>query len=297
MSNNLAAKILQARLAANLTQAQVAERLGLTRGAITQWESSNPETRTVPSLPKLEQFAQIVNVPLGWLLGSSVPQGLLGTSKSDGDIDRERGIAGLLGPSRHKRSEDSLSGLLGLITQDGPARGPSPSRDDELGSEQGTNALRELDPRKYGLKRPKPGRTGPNLERVRLPRMAENFWRAVEFEVCSERPELAAAFEPDAFNGALKTSVDFLHGENLAEFACASERGLIHPLIRQKLGGMMMAEIAARHPLQKHLLIWVPSEAVDYDLSMLRSASEYLGVHVQLFTRPRDAAGYLLSLE
>jgi hypothetical protein len=263
---------------------------------VTQWESSNPETRTSPSFQKLEQFAEIVGVPFGWLVGGHVPQGLLGTSESEGNAARERGIVGLLVPSRRGRSETLPPGLLGMITQDGPARESSTARDDELSSDQGTNALRELDPRKYGLKRPKPGRAGPNPERLRLPRMAENFWRAVEFEVCSERPELAAAFDPNAFNGALKASVDFLHGENLAEFACAQERGLIHPLIRQKLGSMMMAEIAAQHPLQKHLLIWVPRDGMDYDLSMLRSASEYLGIHVQLFTRPRDAAEYLLSL-
>jgi hypothetical protein len=41
---------------------------GVTRGSVTQWESTNPETRTQPSTDKLEKIASTMNVPAGWFV-------------------------------------------------------------------------------------------------------------------------------------------------------------------------------------------------------------------------------------
>jgi transcriptional regulator with XRE-family HTH domain len=68
VSDLLANKIRTARLAAGLTQAQVAERLGLSRGAVTQWESRSLASRTTPSINALKELAAIANVPFGFLL-------------------------------------------------------------------------------------------------------------------------------------------------------------------------------------------------------------------------------------
>ena len=70
----LARKIKRARQASGLTQAQVAERLGLTRGAITQWESENLDTRSSPSVDTLKRFAEVVGVSFVSLLEQSAGQ-------------------------------------------------------------------------------------------------------------------------------------------------------------------------------------------------------------------------------
>lgn len=64
-------KIKQARLKAGLTQAQVAERLGITRGAVTLWEAENPDTRSSPTISKLKRFTEVVGVSFVSLLGQA----------------------------------------------------------------------------------------------------------------------------------------------------------------------------------------------------------------------------------
>lgn len=61
-------KIKQARLKAGLTQAQVAERLGITRGAVTLWEAENSDNRSSPPISKLRRFAEVVGVSFVSLL-------------------------------------------------------------------------------------------------------------------------------------------------------------------------------------------------------------------------------------
>ena len=65
-----------ARKDARLTQDQVAEQLGITKGAVSQWESG----KTGPRTDLFRRFAEITNKPLDWLMG-------FGSSAGFGDSD------------------------------------------------------------------------------------------------------------------------------------------------------------------------------------------------------------------
>lgn len=54
-----------------MTQDQVAERLGITKGAVSQWESGKTEPRS----DLLRKFAEITNKPLDWLMGFNSASG------------------------------------------------------------------------------------------------------------------------------------------------------------------------------------------------------------------------------
>lgn len=76
----LSDKLRTSRKAAGLTQGQVAARLGVTRGAVTHWESEDPATRTHPGVESLRQLALMYKVSVAWLLdgelgGPDVPSG------------------------------------------------------------------------------------------------------------------------------------------------------------------------------------------------------------------------------
>lgn len=73
---DIATRIRQARLGAGLSQAQVAERLGVTRSACSQWESA---AGTAPRRERLQQLAELLDVSYEWLtIGQT---GGLGTGK------------------------------------------------------------------------------------------------------------------------------------------------------------------------------------------------------------------------
>lgn len=57
-------KLAQARKQANLTQEQLAERLGVTRQAVSRWESDT----AYPETDKIVRMAQILNVSCDYLL-------------------------------------------------------------------------------------------------------------------------------------------------------------------------------------------------------------------------------------
>lgn len=69
----LSSKLRAARKAAGLTQGQVAARVGVTRGAVTHWESADPATRTYPGVDSLMQLANIYGVSVEWLLNNQPP--------------------------------------------------------------------------------------------------------------------------------------------------------------------------------------------------------------------------------
>jgi transcriptional regulator with XRE-family HTH domain len=71
VSELLSQKIQKARKGAGLTQAQVAEKLGLSRGAVTLWESKDQKNRSAPSISVLKQFCAIVDVSPEYFLSDS----------------------------------------------------------------------------------------------------------------------------------------------------------------------------------------------------------------------------------
>ncbi len=61
---SMGSKLAQARKKANLTQEQLAERLGVTRQAVSRWESDT----AYPETDKIVRMAQILNVSCDYLL-------------------------------------------------------------------------------------------------------------------------------------------------------------------------------------------------------------------------------------
>lgn len=61
-----------ARKSANLTQESIAKACGVSRNAVTQWESLNPSTRTEPSIDNLKIISTLTGVAVSALIGQDV---------------------------------------------------------------------------------------------------------------------------------------------------------------------------------------------------------------------------------
>lgn len=68
---SIGSKLAQARKAANLTQEQLAERLGVTRQAVSRWESD----AAYPETDKIVRMARMLNVSCDYLLRDDIATG------------------------------------------------------------------------------------------------------------------------------------------------------------------------------------------------------------------------------
>ena len=64
-------KIKAARRHANMTQQQLADALGVSRPAVSLWESTNPKVRNVPTHTHLNNLSRLTGAPLHWLIEDS----------------------------------------------------------------------------------------------------------------------------------------------------------------------------------------------------------------------------------
>lgn len=71
MATQLWQRLRQARKYADLTQADLAARCGVTRGAVALWEAEEAEHRTKPRTDHLLAIASATNVPIEWLLNDA----------------------------------------------------------------------------------------------------------------------------------------------------------------------------------------------------------------------------------
>ncbi|RDH45861.1 helix-turn-helix domain-containing protein [Zooshikella ganghwensis] len=60
-------KIKAARLSAELTQEELAEKCGVNRATVSMWESKDPTKRIKPRKHNLEKISDATGAPLGWL--------------------------------------------------------------------------------------------------------------------------------------------------------------------------------------------------------------------------------------
>lgn len=260
MSSQLAVKLRAARQAAQLTQAQVAQHVGVTRGAVTQWESKDPETRTQPSLDLLRKFAEITGVPFTWLIEEKFKaadvhhaRNLYRAGQWD-DIPVR--VENINAPFRRATVIKPIGAVLHVNEE--------------------TTELYERKPDEYAP-----------------PRLAQLFWSAVQFQLCNERPELERHFEVPLRKGGLTIRADYFTGRAVVEFAGAPATHA-SLLIRRKLGELALMEKIVGHPLRKALLLWSSSgEPVSVDLVAMADA-----VDVELLTLrdPKEAAEYLAAL-
>jgi transcriptional regulator with XRE-family HTH domain len=65
---NIHRKIKEARHRAGITQGDMAKLCGLTRNAVTLWESGREEARTSPQIPEIMIICKATGAPLEWLL-------------------------------------------------------------------------------------------------------------------------------------------------------------------------------------------------------------------------------------
>ena len=68
---SIGSKLAQARKTANLTQEQLAERLGVTRQAVSRWESD----AAYPETEKIVRMARLLNVSCDYLLRDDIAAG------------------------------------------------------------------------------------------------------------------------------------------------------------------------------------------------------------------------------
>lgn len=71
MPTQLWQRLRQARRYADLTQADLASRCGVSRGAVALWEAEDGEHRTKPTTDHLIAISKSTAVPLEWLLNDA----------------------------------------------------------------------------------------------------------------------------------------------------------------------------------------------------------------------------------
>jgi transcriptional regulator with XRE-family HTH domain len=329
MSNLLAAKIKAARKSANLTQAQLAEKLNLSRGAVTQWESMTDETRTTPTLNALQRLAQIVDVPLEWLMDEA---------QSFKSIEEARHLTGPRwskprsgGVPNHLRSRATLN-HLGFLSE----RGSASSEEQEFNALVQTSGADDIDgePLDERARLKYSAEFARRFEETESPhRMSNAFWKAVEFAVLSARPDLQDAFEVPVACPGIKLYADFFNDGVVAEFKYFPLFRNHHQWTIQVCGQLLMTEALAGRPLRKQLLLWTPDnntigsaerrlqvleqmggplasmarlrlreyadnsgEAGDHKLMQIQEAGAAMKIEVHVFRQPAEAAKHLLSL-
>jgi transcriptional regulator with XRE-family HTH domain len=254
MSNLLAAKIKQARLSANLTQAQLAEKLNLSRGAVTQWESMTDETRSTPTLKALQRLAQIVDVPLEWLMDEAHTFKSLEEARqllAHWNKSRSGGIANLL-RSRY------TSNHLGLSTERDSAS-PEEQQTTTFAQNRGSGDLDGTGIENRPRHAPEFSRRYQVSEEKETPhRMSRAFWKSVEFTVLSARPDLEDAFDAPIRCPGTKLHADFYTEDVVVEFKAFPINRYRGPWFMTVVGQLLMTEALAGRTLKKQLLIWVP---------------------------------------
>ena len=69
--NILHFKIKAARRHANMTQQQLADAIGVSRPAVSLWESNDSEVRNEPTRTRLRKLSMITGAPLHWLMNDA----------------------------------------------------------------------------------------------------------------------------------------------------------------------------------------------------------------------------------
>ena len=117
----VARRIRQARIRQNLTQMALADKLGISYQAVSNWERGN----SMPDISKLEELCGILKIPIAELLGQDSQQeaGILQRVLDQGEVsdDELTRVAPLLTPDQiselaRKRVGSGISALQGLAS-------------------------------------------------------------------------------------------------------------------------------------------------------------------------------------
>lgn len=90
MKSELWQRLRQARRYADLTQADLAARCNVTRGAVALWEAAEAEHRTKPTTDNIIKVAKETGAPLEWLLNDAAdPEALWRLNGEFGEGSRQ----------------------------------------------------------------------------------------------------------------------------------------------------------------------------------------------------------------
>lgn len=121
MASELWQRLRTVRKHLHISGEKLGAQLGVSKSAVSQWESPNPKIRTTPDLSRLQALSALYDVPLDWLLDDS------------SDLQREwwsdEEEAPLEPAAAPAHRIPSMAEVLDLITQElidmPPARWPS----------------------------------------------------------------------------------------------------------------------------------------------------------------------------
>ena len=263
MATKLSTKIRLARKAAGLTQAQIAERLNITRGAVTQWESKDENNRTNPSLETLYRFAEITQVPPTWLMHDQF-------KAEDVHHARNLQIAGKWHDIQNLTLYENENDASPVVQ---PAVYIEATKDIRLLADGGPVP---------------PDQT----------RLAQAFWRAVEYELCNKHETYIDYFDVNLQMGPLKLTCDFMTPDALVMFESfpggIAQINYMKNWLQKKVSELLLLGAATPRLTQKYLLVWLSSnEEPPPEPAQFAKAA---GVELLYFRDPDTAAGFLAKL-
>jgi transcriptional regulator with XRE-family HTH domain len=71
MGSHIRDRIKAARQHAKLSQEKLGELVGVSKSAVSMWETTNPDKYTRPTIDNLKLISQITGAPIEWLLDDS----------------------------------------------------------------------------------------------------------------------------------------------------------------------------------------------------------------------------------
>ena len=103
-------KLIVSRNKAGLSQMELANQLGVSRQAVSRWESGD----TTPTMDKLKALAKIYGVSLDWLCSDAADRELPEAAKPEEDRQWDDAIAGKEGEKKQKSRASEISVAIGV---------------------------------------------------------------------------------------------------------------------------------------------------------------------------------------
>lgn len=104
-------KLIVSRNKAGLSQMELADRLGVSRQAVSRWESGD----TTPTMDKLKSLAKIYGVSLDWLCSDAADRELPEAAKPEADRPPDEAPAGKEGEKKQKIRAIAIALAIGAL--------------------------------------------------------------------------------------------------------------------------------------------------------------------------------------
>lgn len=104
-------KLIVSRNKAGLSQMELADRLGVSRQAVSRWESGD----TTPTMDKLKALAKLYGVSLDWLFGDTADGEPSEAAKPEADRNPDEAPAGKEGEKKQKIRAIAIALAIGAL--------------------------------------------------------------------------------------------------------------------------------------------------------------------------------------